>query len=197
MVPRARIREGQVPTEERGAALKESLLLWLANHLPRARRFDNRRYVLLRWAGMDIRGPCVIWGPVTVRPIGAAGFITIGAGTFVNSEVRFGGAQGSIVIGQNVQVGPRVSFETVSHGLAYETGLGRDTTTQPIVVEDEVSIGAGATILQGVTIGRGAMIAAGAVVRHDVPAGSVAAGPAARVFGRAIQRRRVEPDKSG
>ncbi len=38
----------------------------------------------------------------------------------------------------------------------------------PIFVEDEVWIGAGAIITQGVTIGRGAVIAAGAVVDKDV-----------------------------
>ena len=38
-------------------------------------------------------------------------------------------------------------------------------STKSIVVEDEVWIGAGAIILQGVTIGRGAVIAAGAVVK--------------------------------
>lgn len=162
--------------------LRESLFLWAANHLPRIRSIDPNRYVLLRLAGMDIQGPCLIWGPLIVRPIGSASRITIGAGSFVNTEVRFGGAQGGISIGRNVQVGPRVSFETVSHGLVYEADRGRGYTSQPIVVEDEVWIGAGAIVLSGVTIGRGAVITAGAVVRDDVPAGTVAGGVPARVL---------------
>lgn len=39
----------------------------------------------------------------------------------------------------------------------------------PIIVEDEVWIGYGATILSGVTIGKGSIIAAGAIVASDIP----------------------------
>ncbi len=131
---------------------------------------------------MDIQGPCLIWGPLSIRPIGGARHIKIGAGSFVNTEVRFGGAQEGISIGRNVQVGPRVSFETSSHGLVYESGRGRGYRSEPIVVEDEVWVGAGAIVLQGVTIGRGAVISAGAVVTDDVPAGAIAGGVPARVL---------------
>jgi maltose O-acetyltransferase len=168
--------------QRRGECLKESLFLWLANHLPRVRTLEPHRYRLLRRAGIDIEGPCLIWGPLTVRPIGGAGGITIGAGAFLNTEIRFGGADAGIRIGRNAQVGPRVSLETAGHGLRYEPGRGRGHTGRPIVVSEEVWIGAGAIILGGVTIGRGAVIAAGAVVREDVPAGAVAGGVPARVL---------------
>lgn len=167
----------------RWALLRGSVFLWLANHLPLfPRRMQARRDVLLRWAGVDIQGRCIVCGPVSIGGVGAAGCIRIGAGTVVNTEVRFGGARGRIEIGQNVLVGARVSFETASHGLIYEPGRGRSATTQSIVVEDEAWIGAGAIILQGVTIGRGAVIAAGAVVKDDVPARTVAGGVPARVL---------------
>jgi maltose O-acetyltransferase len=131
---------------------------------------------------MDIRGRCVIWGPLTIRPIGAARRITIGAGAFVNTEVRFAAPAEQIVIGEHVLIGSRVSFETVSHGLVYVPGRGRGYAAKPIFVEDEVWIGAGATVLQGVRIGRGAVITAGAVVTEDVPAGTLAGGVPARVL---------------
>lgn len=51
-----------------------------------------------------------------------------------------------------------------------------------IVVEDEVWIGCGATILSNVRIGKGAIIAAGAVVTRDVPPYTVAGGAPARVI---------------
>jgi maltose O-acetyltransferase len=172
--------EGSAPA--RGACLKESLFLWVANHLPRVRTLEPRRYLLLRLAGMDIEGPCLIWGPLSVRPIGGAGGISIGAGAFINTDVRFGGADAGIAIGRNAQVGPRVSFETAGHGLVHEPGRGRGHTGRPIVVSEEVWIGAGAIILQGVTIGRGAVIAAGAVVTEDIPPGVVAGGVPARVL---------------
>jgi acetyltransferase-like isoleucine patch superfamily enzyme len=49
-------------------------------------------------------------------------------------------------------------------------------------VEDEASIGSGATILCGVRVGKGALIGAGAVVTKDVPAGATVAGNPARVM---------------
>lgn len=51
-----------------------------------------------------------------------------------------------------------------------------------IVVEDDVWIGFGATILSGVHIGRGAVIAAGAVVTKDVDAYAIVGGIPARIL---------------
>ncbi len=48
--------------------------------------------------------------------------------------------------------------------------------TKPVVIEDNVWIGARAIIMKGVTIGQGSVVAAGAVVTKDVPPFSIAAG---------------------
>lgn len=48
-------------------------------------------------------------------------------------------------------------------------------------IEENVSIGANATILPGVRIGRGALVAAGSVVTRDVPPGTLAIGVPARI----------------
>lgn len=53
----------------------------------------------------------------------------------------------------------------------------------PTVVEDEVSVGANATVVCGHHIGRGAMIGAGAVVTADVPAYALMLGVPARQHG--------------
>ena len=50
----------------------------------------------------------------------------------------------------------------------------------PVIIDDDVWIGFGATILSGVTIGRGAIIAASSVVTHDVEPYSIVAGNPAR-----------------
>ena len=52
---------------------------------------------------------------------------------------------------------------------------------KPVVIGDDVWIGARVCILPGVTIGQGAVIGACAVVSKDVPAYSVAVGNPARV----------------
>ena len=160
--------------------MREFIFLTLANNLPRLRVFDKLRYVLLRWAGLKIKGPCTIWAPLIIRPIGGAKNIEIGTGTFINTEVRFGVPKDMVKIGDNVEVGPRVMFETVNHGLKYIPGRGRGIYTKPIVIEDEVWIGSGAIITQGVTVGRGAVVAAGAVVTKDVEPETLVGGVPAK-----------------
>ena len=53
---------------------------------------------------------------------------------------------------------------------------------QPTVIEDDVWLGAGATVLAGVRLHQGAIIGAGAVVTHDIPANAIALGVPARVI---------------
>jgi len=52
---------------------------------------------------------------------------------------------------------------------------------EPVVLEDDVWVGAGAIILPGITVGREAVIGAGAVVTRSIPARSVAVGNPARI----------------
>lgn len=163
--------------------LRETIFLSLANHLPRISVADRYRYLFLRLAGMSIGSRATFWGPVTVRPIGAASNVTVGRGCFFNTETRFG-CRDRITIGRDVQVGPRVSFETTGHGLLFVPGKGRGTHSRPIAVEDEVWIGAGAIILPGVTIGKGAVVMSGAVVSKEVAAGTVVGGVPARLIKR-------------
>ncbi len=98
--------------------------------------------------------------------------VTIGDGVFVGHGVRFINDKS-----------PRAT----ARGGALQTEA--DWTVVPTVVEDEASIGSGATILCGVRIGRRAIVGAGAVVTRDVPPETVVAGNPART------RRRVRPDE--
>lgn len=82
----------------------------------------------------------------------------------------------SITVGDYVYVAEQVDIlDTDSHSLdwrerrAQAEGGSRGTVeTAPVIIEDDVWIGAKATILKGVRVGRGAVIAAGAVVTSDV-----------------------------
>lgn len=159
--------------------MRESLLLALANRLPRGRAGIRARRELLRLAGLRLCGRVIILGPVTIVPVGGGKNIRIGERTFVNSNVRFA-SRGGITIGRFVQIAANVNFETASHAIGFEPGRTRENTYAPIVVEDHVWIGSGAIILPGVTIGRGAVVAAGAVVHRDVRAGTVVGGVPAR-----------------
>lgn len=164
----------------------ESLLLTVANHLPRSRFFDKHRFRLLRWSGMRIQGRCEIWAPVTIRPIGGASNVVIGRGVFVNTGVRFGSAA-EIRIGRRVRIGPNVAFETGTHALYCDPQKGRGFSSEPIVIEGDVWIGAGAIILPGVVVGKGAVVAAGAVVTGYVEPCTLVGGVPARLI------KRIEP----
>ncbi len=175
---------GYVMNRNETGNMREQFFLTLANNLPRFGFFDRMRFSIYRMAGLKIGGKCTIWGPLTIRPIGGAKNIEIGDGSFLNTEIRFGVPNDKVSIGANVQIGPRVMFETVNHGLTYVPGKGRGGWTKPIVVEDEVWVGGGAIITQGVTIGRGAVVAAGAVVTKDVEPYTVVGGVPAKFIRR-------------
>jgi acetyltransferase-like isoleucine patch superfamily enzyme len=162
--------------------MRELIFMTIANNLPRMRLSDSVRHHFYALAGMKIEGKCLLWGPMTIRPIGGVKNISVGLGSFINSNARFGVPQAPVRIGRNVQIGPNVSFETVSHGLIYVPGKGRGDVVLPIIVEDEVWIGAGAIITGGVTIGKGAVVAAGAVVARDVEPMTVVGGVPAKLI---------------
>lgn len=100
--------------------------------------------------------------------------------SFINTEVRFSAPKDRIIIGKNVLIGARVSFETVSHSICILPEHRRGVLTKPIIIEDEVWIGVGTIIIQGVTVKRGAVIAAGSVVVKDVEAYTVVGGVPAK-----------------
>ena len=60
-------------------------------------------------------------------------------------------------------------------------GVVEPASATPVVVEDNVLIGANAVVIEGIHIGRGAVVAAGAVVIEDVPENAVVAGSPARI----------------
>jgi len=62
-----------------------------------------------------------------------------------------------------------------------------DIRAEPIVVEDDVWIGFGATITKGVTIGRGAIVASGSLIARDVAPFTIVAGRPAEVIGEVTQ----------
>ena len=122
--------------------LKEWMFLSIANHLPAFGIFDRNRWKLLKLAGINIDSSSTIFAPITLRPLNCVKNVTIGKGCFLNTEIRFGCPGAKITIGGGVAVGPRVSFETTSHGLVHQNEKGRVSTYKDIVIEDKVWIGA-------------------------------------------------------
>lgn len=105
--------------------------------------------------------------------------ICLGENVFINHACSFLDL-GGIEIKDNVMIGPRVNITSENHPINPKTR--KTMVPAKIVLEENVWIGAGATILPGVTIGRNSVVAAGAVVNKDVPANTVVAGVPAKVI---------------
>lgn len=110
--------------------------------------------------------------------------IHIGNNVFINQQCIFV-AEEKITIGNNVSIGFRSMFITSnSEPYFHPKTKERMKYFEPIVIEDDVWIGAGAIILSGVRVGRGSVVAAGAVVTRDVPARSLVGEVPARIIKR-------------
>ena len=92
-------------------------------------------------------------------------------------------ANRSITIGSRVLIGSgALIMDNDAHPLDYRSRMsGSKGASSPIIIEDDVFIGARAIILKGVKIGLGAVVGAGAVVTKDVPQMCVVAGNPARI----------------
>ena len=107
--------------------------------------------------------------------------INIGPNCFIG-EFNVIRGQGGVTIGNDVYTGPMVKIVAVNHVYddPHRPIREQGITAQGIVIEDDVWLGAGATVVDGVTIGRGSIIGAGAVVTTDIPPYSIAVGVPAK-----------------
>lgn len=92
----------------------------------------------------------------------------IGEGTMIDMNAVLGGRA---IVGKNCHIGAGTVL----------AGVIEPPSATPVIVEDDVVIGANAVIIEGVRIGKGAVVAAGAVVLSDVPENTVVAGNPAKI----------------
>jgi len=114
--------------------------------------------------------------------IGSGRLIEIGdnSGIGVNCHVP-----ADIRIGRDVMMGPDVLIIGRNHrfdDISTPMRLQGYQEAPPVVIEDDVWLGARVIILAGVRIGKGAIIGAGAVVAKDVPPCAICVGNPARII---------------
>ena len=133
-------------------------------------------------------------GSILVMPQG--GRVTIGDKTLLGPDSRVWSAV-SITIGSYVMISHGVNIhDNNSHSTSWRerrreidvvypqlhlTDHAFDLKPKPVVIEDDVWIGFGSTVLKGVTIGRGAIVGANTQVMSDVEPFTVVAGNPMRV----------------
>lgn len=109
--------------------------------------------------------------------------IDIGGHVFVGKSVQFD-VQERVSIGANCLIAPNVFITDQNHNASADSLIRRQgCSTKPVIVEDDVWIGAKAIILPGVTLARGSIVAAGAVVSKNVEAMTIVAGVPAKPIG--------------
>lgn len=166
----------------------------------------NRQWLSFSSPGLQLRGggQRIAWssklrpsdcgslniGPAVTVSRGAeitvqGGEVSIGAHTFIGPWTSIV-AKRSIAIGSDVLIAERVTVRDQNHSIHGVSGVpmaraGFDAA--PIVIGDDVWIGAGAVLLRGVKVGSGAVIAANAVVNSDVGEYEIVGGVPARRLG--------------
>ena len=115
--------------------------------------------------------------------IQGSGTVFIGENSYISCNSIIG-CNEQIHIGSNVMIAENTSIRDTDH--VFENlkvpMIQQGVVTNPVIIKDDVWIGAGVNVLKGVVIGEGAIIAAGAVVTADIPAYAIAGGIPARVI---------------
>lgn len=93
----------------------------------------------------------------------------IGEKTMIDMNVVLGGRA---TVGKNCHIGAGTVL----------AGVIEPPSAKPVIIEDDVVVGANCVVLEGVTVGKGSVVAAGAVVREDVPPYTMVAGVPAKVI---------------
>lgn len=107
-------------------------------------------------------------------------YVKIGEECFFNNNCSITAAE-KIIIGNQCKFANNLVI--IDHDHAIEQGHATaELITKPIIIEDNVWVGANCTILKGIHIGKGSVVAAGSVVTKNVPSYSIVAGVPAKII---------------
>jgi len=110
--------------------------------------------------------------------------LTIGSRCSFNHNVQIGAAEGEIVIGDDVLIGPNVVLRASNHVFDDPSIPIRSQGHRfgRIIIGNDVWIGSNVVVTSGVTIGDGCVVGAGSVVTRDLQPMTVCVGSPARAI---------------
>jgi acetyltransferase-like isoleucine patch superfamily enzyme len=120
----------------------------------------------------------------TTIQTGSGGSLTIGNQVHVQPRCQFSAYKGPIVISRRCEIAPACAFYSYNHGVAPGVPVREQAIYSKggIFLNEDVWLGYGVIVLDGVHIGKGAVVGAGSVVTKDLPPNSIASGVPARVL---------------
>ncbi len=160
----------------------EAILFWLFGGLPGIIGFTLRcllyKILFKRLNGFAWIQPNV--QIVETRNLKVGKMFGVNSGTYIN-------AIGGITIGDFVLIGSNVTISSGKHPVegANPPVYARPVEPKPIIIEDDVWIGAGVVIMPGITLRKGTVVGANSVVTKDTEEYSIVVGaPAKKIRSR-------------
>lgn len=165
-----------------GVAARVLWSRWLLRRCARVGRLPRvyGKLRLISWGRVTVGDKLLLMGTLVPCELVAqpGGELEIGDNVFINYGVSISAHQ-RVHIGNRCQIGNwSILMDNDYHAT---TDAHKPSASAPIILEDEVWLGARVIVLKGVTIGHGAVIGAGSVVTRDVPPRTLAVGAPARV----------------
>lgn len=143
--------------------------------------YSSARMDVVPWHKFELGEHSVVESYACVN--NAVGDVVIGDNTRIGLHNTI---IGPVSIGSHVNLAQGVVVSGLNHGFSDASKRidEHPVTTAPIIIDDDVWIGANVTITAGVSIGCHTVIGAGSVVTKSIPANSVAYGIPAKVMSR-------------
>lgn len=155
------------------SSVKFSFLLWLPQEFSKFRvRYYNK-------LGCKIHEKASISPNVRIR-----GCFEMGEGSSIAQNCSISGETSGVFLGKNVMIGPNVVIVAFNHGMSdFSIPMVKQKNLEaPVIIEDDVWIGANATLGMGVRIGKGSVVGANSFVNKNIPPFCVVGGVPAKIL---------------
>ena len=159
-------------------AIRRRYVLFVVNHIYAGTKHFKRKRKLLNSIGHHIGKGTRVVGPVEM-----SGILTCGEDCWIGKNFKING-NGTVKIGNNVDVGPEVTFQTGGHLIGNPSRRAGEGLILHQEVGDGTWIGGGAYILNNAKIGKSCVVAGCACVNKDVEDNTLVGGVPARIIRR-------------